>query len=167
MTNPGEGQWLTGWVENYGDKLVRYLWTYTHDAAIAQDLAQETFLRLYQESQRRPELEIKAGWLYTVARNLARDHLRHQKRSLSRSQAVAQSQTEDGDISVRLAVELMLDRLPESDRAVLLLFYYQDWTAEEIAAHYGRPAATVRSQLSRARDHFRRLWKEDEHEPKA
>lgn len=159
-TQPAGRDALTSWIDTYGDRLVQFLWTLTHDAELAQDLAQETFLRLLRQQRAAPGTVIHAGWLYTVARRLAIDHVRQRQRHPEALTDDAGGGTGAGapEVGLRAAVDDLLDRLSATDREILMLFYYQQWTTDEIAAHYRMPAATVRTRLHRARERFRRLW---------
>ena len=129
------------------------------DEARVEDVVQETWLR----SLRRPPRE--AGslrfWLGRVATNLARDEHRRRDRREQREQVAARSEAVEAvDESQakletqRTVVEVVLE-LREPYREVVLLHYFQGWSAARIAAHAGRSAATVRSQLSRAHAQLR------------
>lgn len=161
------GDWTTAWVEQYGDALLRYIRLYVNDAALAQDIAQETFARLYQFRCRHPNRAVTASWLYTVARRLVIDHSRYEKVRPTVSleergvDPVPVSQDEASRVVEKTQVQAILDRMPTAERECLVLFYFQDWSLEEIAAHLNQRPVTVRVRLHRARDRFRRIWKEE------
>lgn len=155
-------EWLRPWVTAYADRLVRFLWTYTADEEAAKDLTQEVFLRLYREHRRYPGRVVHGGWLYSVGRRLAIDLARRNRVAEKLKRRLYVSAPAE-DPTTRLALEALLDRLPARDREVLFLFYYQGWSTEEIARHYGCPVATVRTKLYRARDKLKKLWGNDEH----
>ena len=151
----GSEQWIEQWVTHYGDPLVRFVGTYTHDYQVSQDIVQETFFRLYREHLRHPTKVFHAGWLYIVARRLAIDYHRRKPPS-SRN-------IDDMDWSAAieeraLDVDRIMDRLPALDRELLLLFYYQERSIAELADHYAISVHTVKSRLHRARNRFRRHW---------
>lgn len=154
MNNPN-GDWLTSQIHQFETRLVAYAMTYLNDIESARDVVQDTFLRLYQQPDR---TRIKAGWLFTVTRNLAFDRLRKTERDqrLLREPLRAPESGEDQVIR-RLDVERVLDNLRDQDRELLLLFYYQGWSMKTIARHYQLPASTIRLRLARARDAFRRM----------
>lgn len=161
------GDWTTAWVEQYGDALLRYIRLYVKDAGLAQDIAQETFARLYQFRCRHPGRSVTASWLYTVARRLVIDHSRYEKVRPTVSlegrgaDAAPVSQDEASGVVQKAHVQAILDRMPAKERECLVLFYFQDWSLEEIAAHLNQRPVTVRVRLHRARDRFRKIWKED------
>ena len=153
----GDDEWLGRWVTTYGDRLARFLWTYTGDEEAAKDLTQEVFLRLYREHRLHPLRSLHGGWLYAVGRRLAIDRSRRE-RVARRASVSLYEEPSMSDEAERIDVEQLLDRLSARDREIVLLFYYQEWSSEEIARHYGCPAGTVRTRLLRARDKLRALW---------
>lgn len=155
MTDPHD-QWMHEWLNAYGDRLLQFTRAYTPDLHTAQDIVQEVFVRLYRERTRRPHRTIRAGWLYIVARRLAVDHYRKRARDV---QAWERQGHSDAIPDLRWEVEAVLDVLSDLDRELLLLFYYQEWTLGELAAHYTIPIETVKSRLHRARNRFRSAWK--------
>lgn len=128
----------------------------------ARDITQETFLRLYRHHRRYPSAQLHAGWLYTVAHRLAIDWQRR-NRVAQREMPALDEVGAAPDTDLRLSVEAQLARLGQRDREILLLFYYQEWTSEEISKELGIPAATVRTRLHRARNAFRRQWEGSAH----
>lgn len=160
--------WITPWIQEFGDKLTRFLFTYTHDPDLAQDLAQEAFVRLYRFHEAHPSRAIHAGWLYTTAHRLAIDWARQAQR---RPEQLWDGQTDpghgspgfEGDVTTRLAVQRTLDGLPRLDRECLWLFYYQGWTVPEIATRIGCSETAARTRLYRARHRFAQIWEGADH----
>lgn len=129
------------------------------NAADAEDVAQEAFLRAYQkfESLREPD-KFKA-WVNRIAFRLALNRQRGQRRRAVRDTAwhVSESGTEvDG--AKNADQQILLDQLrrevenlPEKLREVLQLSLVEDMEAEDVGAVLGIPAGTVRSRLHTAR----------------
>ena len=126
------------------------------DPVIAEDLVQETFLRLLQQRSFSPDRPFKP-WLYTVASNLARDHRRAEaRRRLSTSVDDLRSipdQRPGPDQHAETAAELSriiaaLARLPERYRLALTLRYFDDMAVSEIADVLRIPLGTVKSRLT-------------------
>ena len=63
----------------WGDEVVHCAYTFVRDQGRAQDIAQESFLKLYQWRLTHPHREIRIGWLFTITRNLALDDLRRHR----------------------------------------------------------------------------------------
>jgi RNA polymerase sigma-70 factor (ECF subfamily) len=66
-------------VRDYRDRVVRYLASMLDDAALAHDLAQETFIRVHKSMDGLRDAEARASWIFRIARNVAIDH--HRSRS--------------------------------------------------------------------------------------
>lgn len=150
--------WINEWIDAWGDRVTQFAYTYTGDWPWAQDIAQETFLRLYQMDQSQRST-VHPGWLFTVARNLFMDEARRRKRALLvpwDDQAVMAPDQE----GLRILVRDVIDRMDSMDRQCLWLFYYADYSNNEIARALGRKSSWVRTRLLRARNRFARLWEE-------
>ena len=160
-----ENEWITPWIIEFGDKITQFLYTYTRDQGLAEDLSQEVFVRLYRFHSLHPHRAIHGGWLYTTARHLVIDAHRKARRH--------PEQWENGEnesrwfrdegfeqaVTTRLAVQQAVDHLPLRDRECLWLFYYQGWSVPEMATQLHLSEANVRTRLHRARKHFAHLWK--------
>ena len=129
-------------------------------AALAEDLVQETFIRLVDHRHRlRPDTNVRA-WLFTVCRNLVRSYVRSSLVSARGLQELAQTLSGATHYTPEEAVtnadnqrELhqALSRLSHSDRELLLLTGQEDLDAGDIAKIIGVAEATYRKRLSRAR----------------
>ncbi len=162
--------WIAPWIEEFGDKITQFLWTYTHDHELAQDLAQEAFVRLYRFHEAHPRQKVHAGWLYTTARRLAIDAARHRQRHPEAlgdgpSDKIRGTAGFEQMVTTRLAVQRTLDSLPRRDRECLWLFYYQGWTVPDIAQRLGCSETAARTRLYRARHRFAQLWGDDDDDP--
>ena len=150
-------------VERFQQPLGSYLWRLTHDADVALDLTQETFLHAYQSiGQTRPGLLVRP-WLYRIATNLAYDEFRRRRRlghvraGMVPSAAV---QDETSAVEERELVQLALERLRPSDRAVLLLCAIEELTYSEVAVTLGCSSEAARKQFTRAKERFRVAYAE-------
>jgi RNA polymerase sigma-70 factor, ECF subfamily len=137
--------------------LYRYLHRLTGDADVAEDIAQESFVRLLRQSL--PEAEVRP-WLFTVAMNLVRDHARktdrRQRLLTGAPLLVSPSSLPDEDVErgERVAkVRRTLERLPLRDRQ-LLLMREEGFKYEEIAAVIGVAPASVGTLIARALKRF-------------
>lgn len=155
-------------VTRYEKRLYRVIYRFVHDSALAEDLAQETFLRVY-ENLDRFDLSRRFGpWLFQVGVNLTVDYLRKQKRrgwvsmfsEISPDKPVNPG-VEDPRNKTNLKEEVhrVLAELPERDRTVLVLRDLEHFSTAEIAAIIKRKEPTVRWRLAEARNRFKELWK--------
>jgi RNA polymerase sigma-70 factor (ECF subfamily) len=137
--------------------LFRYLQRLTGDDDVAEDIAQESFVRLLRQSL--PESEIRP-WLFTVAMNLVRDRARKSERRqrllTSAPSLVTRTPLPDEDMerAERIAaVRQVLQRLPERDRQ-LLLMREEGFKYDEIARVIGVAPASVGTLIARALKKF-------------
>lgn len=137
--------------------LFRYLQRLTGDEDVAEDIAQESFVRLLRQSL--PEEEIRP-WLFTVAMNLVRDRARKSERRqrllTSAPNLVTRTPLPDEDMerTERIAaVRQVLQRLPERDRQ-LLLMREEGFKYDEIARVIGVAPASVGTLIARALKKF-------------
>ncbi len=152
--------------------LVSFIFRYTGNQQDALDLAQESFVRVF-ENRRRYEPRSKfSTWLFTIAanlcRNLARWRERHPTITLHGSGEDEPSGIEDtlaapGDTpaesaersDLASAVREQIQALPHDLKTAVLLFEYQDLGYEEIAAALGCTPKAVETRLHRAREILR------------
>lgn len=144
-------------IRRYSDMVYRLAFARTGNRSDAEDLYQEVFLRYLTKAPAFTSEDHRKAWLLRVAVNCAnRFHTapwRRRTEPLSEALSVPAPEGED------LWEELR--RLPERDRTVLHLYYYEDMTTEEIAQMLDRNPATVRSQLLRARAKLKKLLVEE------
>jgi RNA polymerase sigma-70 factor (ECF subfamily) len=120
---------------------------------VAEEAVGEAFARA---TARASALRDPVAWLFRVAFNVANDELRRARRS---GGTVPESVTQPPELSEILEA---LKRLPERERAVMVLFYLLDLPVAEVAALLGIAAATVRVHLTRGRRHLATLLGEEE-----
>lgn len=165
---------LAALIEEYQGRLYRYLVRLLRDAATAEDLFQQTWLRVAERIKSYDPKRSFENWLFTVARNLAFDHLRrHRPESLDEPLPSGESRLEmlaaEGsgaaesviahERSAQLAAALEL--LPVIYREVLSLRFEEDLKLEEIADLLQIPLSTVKSRLRRALEDMRELLGEE------
>ena len=144
-------------IRRYSDMVYRLAFARTGNRSDAEDLYQEVFLRYLTRTPAFTSEDHRKAWLLRVAVNCAnRFHAAPwRKRTEPLSEALSVPAPEGEDLWEELR------RLPERDRTVLHLYYYEDMTTEEIAKLLDRNPATVRSQLLRARAKLKKLLVEE------
>lgn len=156
-------------VRRYERRLLRVIGRFVRDADAAEDLAQETFLRVYERLEQFDPSRRFAPWLFQIGVNLALDYHRKQKRrrriwsfffSDSRSERPLDPATPDPRESQELEAEVrqVVDRIPEQFRLVLILRDLEGFSTSEIAAILDRKEATIRWRLAEARNRFQEFW---------
>lgn len=147
----------TGAVDRWGPAVYRLACAVTGSRSDADDVFQEVFLRYHRAA---PDFESEThekAWLLRVTANRTRSLLASpwRRRSVPLEDVYACSGPEESAVAEALAA------LPPGDRTLLHLYYYEGYRTEELARLLGRKSATVRSQLTRARQKLARLLKEE------
>lgn len=126
---------------------------FLHDRAVAEELAQDVFLKLYRELPRLQSPEHVKFWLRKVISHRAMDYARsaHRRREVALEEipepAVRQS---GGDLLLDASLRKLVASLPEEARMVIVLRYQEDMEPTEIAGALGLPVATIKSRLRRS-----------------
>ena len=141
--------------------MLSFLTRYLADAVAAEDIAQDAFVRAYFQLHQFDESRSFSKWLFTIAGNIARDHLRHRVRRDSNNRLYAESwitcdpQTEIPEEEAHL--DRALSMLPDGLREPVVLHYQMDWSVAKIALHLKIQEGAVKVRLYRAREELRRL----------
>ncbi len=138
------------------------------DSALAEDVTQEVFLRLYRNLNATPGEELLRAWLLRVTLNVARNTLRGQSRSMVRDNEYQKSTAENGffteapeeDYERRMAIEearRALEKIKEPMRSCLLL-KQQGLSYREIATSLSLKETNIGSLVARGRKEFARVY---------
>ena len=152
-------------VRKYQKQVHALAWRKVGDFHIAEEITQDTFLRVYKKLSTLKDPRRFAGWLYRIAARQCHAWLRKkrmQTQSLedtdielieggTYSQYIAEEQEKAATEAQRDIVQRLLARLRESERTVVTLHYFGEMTTEEISRFLGVSASTVKSRLRRAR----------------
>lgn len=160
----GDGGALETLVQRYHGPLLAYLWRYTDDRHLAEDLVQDTFVRLMTYRGGPPRRF--RPWAYTVAVNLARDYFRtpaHRRERAGAFHGVSEDEMSLRPVAAGSAIDdlmeldaerrqvaLALQALSPRHREVLMLRFYHDLSLKEIAEITGAALGTVKSRLFHA-----------------
>lgn len=139
--------------------LWRYLRRLGGDAALADDVLQDSYLKFLRQPSRSADERTRTAYLYRIATNLLRDRLRRRQREQSwREQFFPTPPPARRGRNVELEVDVgtVLDTLKPKERALLWLAYVEGYEHREIAEILGLQAASVRVLLFRARKKFSR-----------
>ena len=153
-------------VEGHRRRLIRLLYGITHDAASAEELAQEVLLRVYRARERYEPTASFNTWLYRIATNRARNWLRDRSEQHWREESLEAPQRDDRprqwvdpaqsiedwllreDAEIRL--RRLVEELPDRQRSAVLLHKFRDLSYQEIAALLDCSIPALKSILFRA-----------------
>jgi len=154
-------------VRLYERRLLRVLMRFIRDVDLAEDLAQETFLRAYERLDQFDPARRFGPWLFRIGVNLTLDYHRRRKRRIwgflfsdSGREESPDPSTADPRVEQDLQQEVqwVVDQLPEQFRIVLVLRDLENFSTSEIAAILERTEATIRWRLGEARTRFAEIW---------
>ena len=143
----------------YKDRILNLARRIVLDTDAAEDVTQEVFIRAYRQLHRFDGRARFATWLYRIAINVSRTHLRAQQRRRNRE---AQHHPPGQKTPAPEAGDLvgLLGELPLPQRTALALFYLRELSVAEIARLVGAPQGTVKAWLYRGRERLRALARE-------
>ncbi|HWP83588.1 MAG TPA: sigma-70 family RNA polymerase sigma factor [Terriglobia bacterium] len=165
-----------GDADSFGDLLARhrspvvnYLYRMVHNAAVAEELAQEVFLRVYRARGNYEPSAKFTTWLYRIATNVALNHIRDGRLGKPmaalddpESEAGRELRTSDPNAEERLVAQSLgwevrqaVLALPEKQRIAVLLHKYQELDYKQIAGVLGCSESAVKSLLFRAYEALR------------
>jgi len=152
-------------VKRYKNQLLNFVYRFLGNAEEAEDLVQETFLRVYRNRKAYQKVAKFSTWIYTIAGNLAKTELRKRKRRKFFSISDLGYNEKDYDISddaynpekdvdSRMKEEIIhreIEELSPKFREVILLRDVQQLSYEEISQIVKIPLGTVKSRVNRGR----------------
>ncbi|MEA1996196.1 MAG: sigma-70 family RNA polymerase sigma factor [Gemmatimonadota bacterium] len=155
----------------YNGRIINYIYRIIGDRDRAEDLLQDTFVRVYRNIDRFDRERKFSTWLYTIATNLAKNELRNKGRSpimyfqdfffrkddQEMFEAADKSGRPDDNLYRKQLSNLVakaVERMPEKHRLVFTLRETEGRSYEEIAEIMGCNIGTVKSRLNRARARF-------------
>ena len=149
-------------VELYAPLLFRIAHSVLRSPAEAEDVVQDTFVRVLEHRTRLPEIRDLRVWLIRIAWNLALDRKRRirpdQMDPAFSDTLPADLLSADQQLAGRIQIHsvfLEIDRLPKKERAVLLLSALDELSTPELAAVLGKSESAIRALLFRARTRLR------------
>lgn len=169
----GDVEAVAALMERYQHRLYRYLLRIVRQPETAEDLFQQTWLRVMERIRSYDSQRSFEGWMFALAHNLAIDHLRrYRPESLDEPLPSGDARSELIEGSGPGALEQLLSReqtgwladsvadLPLVFREVLTLRFEEEMKLEEMAAVLTLPLGTVKTRLHRALKHLRRILEE-------
>lgn len=158
-------------VQRYKDPLVNFIYNFLGSRIDAEDVVQETFLRVYKNKHLYRRIAKFSTWIYTIASNLAKTELRRRKRrkmfSLSQmgyedkdfdlpSGTRTPESVVDGDMK-EATIRREIEALPPKFREVVILRDIEEFSYEEISDILKIPIGTVKSRVNRGRIRLQKL----------
>ncbi len=157
-------------VERYRKQVHALAWRTIGDFHIAQDITQETFLKAHQKLGVLKDPQRFSGWLNAIATRLCLAWFREKRLNVQLSENISSTtrgndpysgylvgeQANEASQELRETVKKWLAKLPENERTVITLHYFDGMLCEDIAAFFGVTTNTIKSRLNRARNRLKK-----------
>jgi len=159
-------------VELYKDKIYHLGYRMLGNRQEAEDIVQETFMRLYSNLHRYDENQKFSTWIFRIATNLCIDRLR--KRKLTYSLDAEVNDGEGNDYYAMMSsdedtpekqvivsetqrqIRKVIDNMPDKYKSIIVLRYLQDLSLQEISDVLDMPITTIKTRLHRGREYLRK-----------
>ncbi|MFH1850727.1 MAG: sigma-70 family RNA polymerase sigma factor [Candidatus Neomarinimicrobiota bacterium] len=170
----GDEQAYIELVSRYRERLMNFAYRFVNDDEQAEDIAQDTLLKLYTHRHYYRNIAKFSTWIYTIAGNLAKTELRKRKRhkvtNLSQMgweekeyelpSVVAESDQMVQEQYAEKQIQVAIQSLPLHFRTVIILRDIQELSYEEISNIVDVPLGTVKSRINRARLQLQKALKD-------
>ncbi len=156
----GDRQAFSELVQKHRDGVVNVVYRMCSDPDVAEEAAQEAFVRAWKNLDSYREQYPFRSWLYRIAMNVALDYLRRERKNLPLDNLLLRSGDDNPEAHLEhneqiVRVREAIQELPLNSRSVLILREYERLSYREIADTLDIPIGTVMSRLSYARDRLR------------
>ena len=160
-------------VYRYKDRLFNYIYQFVHDVDLAEDLLQDTFLKLYTHKNSYREIAKFSTWIYTIAGNFAKTELRKKQRrktyanselAFQEGEFIIKDESERPDDkllkeNLQENLQVCLSILPLDFKTIIILRDIQELSYDEISKIIEVPLGTVKSRINRGRVKLQELLK--------
>ncbi len=144
----GEGGFDTLFTR-HKDYVYRLAWGFTGDYALADDVTQEVFVRLVKSKRWQPRARFRT-WLYKIVLNTSRELRRRHRREIDELPSDYDDRTAPEHVGHDRELARALERLPDRQREVVVLRFYEELSTKETARIMGCREGTVKTHLHRA-----------------
>lgn len=145
-------------VEAYGSKLLRTCYLILRDRDEAEDVVQETFIKVFHKMDTFKENSSLYTWIYTIALNISRDRLRKKQDMITLEDDFVGNDDVETQVEMSIDRELLrkeLFKMNQLYREVMVLFYFEELSIKEISELLNEKEGTIKSKLSRGRNILR------------
>lgn len=142
-------------VEEYGNKLLKTCCLILKDREEAEDVVQETFIRVFNKIDTFKEKSGLYTWIYAIALNLSRDRMRMKQDMLELKDELIGNNDLEAQVEMNIDKELLRKEIFEMNslyREVLVLFYFEELSIKEISNLLNEKEGTIKSKLFRGRN---------------
>lgn len=141
-------------INTYGDKLLRTCFLMTKDEKLAEEIVQETFIRVFKYIKKFKGDSTLYTWIYRISQNVLKDKLKLAVIEITYEDYYMDPDNPEDLTLDKIDRELLrgeLDKLSYIYKQVLILFYFEDKSIKEISDILEEKEGTIKSKLSRGR----------------
>jgi len=146
-------------VNTYGDMLYRICYVILKSESDAEDVVQETIIKYFEKKPSLKDYEHTKAWLITVAKNKCKDLLRYRQRhshiDIDEMRGAPAQSSDNGILEILMT-------LPEKFCLVLVLYYVEEYSIEEIAKIVSKTQSAVKMRLSKGRKLLREMYRKED-----
>lgn len=157
-------QGLERLITEYGDAILRMCYLYLKDYHLAEDAAQETFIKAMRHYDSFNRNSSEKTWLTRIAINCCKNIMRMRWFRLGRGQLEENMQTDVTDpmehVLERDSITSAIQRMEVQDRELIILYYYQELSMKEIAQVIGKSENATIQRVNRARKKLKKILTE-------
>lgn len=154
-------------IDEYGDTILRICFLYLKDYHLAEDAAQETFIKAVRYYDTFEQKSSEKTWLIKIAINCCKNIMRTRWFrfnfvNIENHSEIADSNNKIEELILKDTLSNAIMQLNVLDREVLLLYYYEELSIKEIGVVIGKPTNTANQRLNRARKKLKEILKGEE-----
>ncbi len=163
----GDSEAIEALIKGHQEPLYAFMLRLSGRPDLAEDIVQESFVRVLRNIDRFDSRFRFSTWLFTIAKRLFVNYMQKHRPSYdsdtvggcSSSVDAPGRRSEDDEkrTNVRDVLERAFEGLTEQQREIVMLYHQQNWSITEISLHIGMPEGTIKSHLHRARRRMRRI----------
>lgn len=158
---------LARWMQEYGDSILRMCFLYLKDYHLAEDAAQETFLKAARSYGTFEHASSEKTWLIRIAINCCKNIMRtrwFRTPPVSLAEAASESVNPFDTLLQQNSLASAIASLPRADRELILMYYYQDLSTKEIAEIIHKTVNTTAQRIHRAKVKLKKILQEVDYE---
>lgn len=165
----GDSEAFTNVVEAYQSAVYNFCYRMLGDPFEAEDAAQETFIRAYKAMKTYDRKRSFSTWILSIAAHYCIDQLRRKRIQVTSMDDQPYLEIRDPRPNPESALSMredkqrirsLLNALGDTDRAAVIMFYWYEFSYEEIAKSLGLSISAVKSRLHRSRGQLAKIWME-------
>ena len=168
-TLSGDETAFTSLVQKYQKSIHAFVWQKVKDYHIAEEITQDVFLQVYNKLSTLKDPNKFGRWLYVITKRYCTKWLQKEKHTMLSLDATDNATLEKSDFAHYTAeqrekkateqykeiVNSLLEKLPENQRTVVVLYYLHEMTYKAISKFLDVPINTIKSRISRARQRLK------------